>query len=45
MSEDLSALRKEDLIARRNQLKNDVARLNNMQMSMKIFLNSGYGAL
>lgn len=27
------------------QLKNDIARYNNMQMAMKIFLNSGYGAL
>lgn len=45
MQEDLSALRKEDLIARRDQLKNEIARLNNMQMAKKIFLNSGYGAL
>jgi len=41
----LSALRKEELIARREQLIKDVARYQNLQMAKKIQLNSAYGAL
>jgi len=38
-------LRKEELIARREQLIKDVARYQNLQMAKKIQLNSAYGAL
>jgi len=42
---EISALRKEDLIARREQLTKEVSRYHNLQMSKKIQLNSAYGAL
>jgi DNA polymerase elongation subunit (family B) len=45
MQEDLSAMRKEDLLARREQLTRDVSRYHNLQLSKKISLNSFYGAL
>ena len=45
MQEDLSAMRKEDLVARREQLVKQISRYNNLQMSKKIQLNSAYGAL
>lgn len=41
----ISALGKEELFARREQLQNDIARYNNIQMAKKICLNSAYGAL
>jgi hypothetical protein len=41
----LSALRKEELLARRKQIVNDIARYHNMQLAKKIQLNSAYGAL
>lgn len=44
MSEN-SALRKEELYARREQLKKQISRYNNLQMSKKIQINSAYGAL
>lgn len=40
-----SALRKEELIARREQLIKDIARNHNLQLAKKIQLNSAYGAL
>lgn len=45
MHEDLSALGKEELIARYMQVKNEVARYHNFQLAKKIQLNSAYGAL
>ena len=45
MQEDLGALRKEDLLAHREQILKDIARYNNAQMAKKIQLNSAYGAL
>lgn len=43
--QNYSAMRKEDLIARRNQLLNEIARYNNLQLAAKVKLNSCYGAL
>lgn len=40
-----SAKRKEELLARRRQLINDISRYHNMQQAKKIQLNSAYGAL
>lgn len=45
MQEDLSALRKEELLARREQLIKEISRYHNMQLAKKIQLNSAYGAL
>ena len=45
MQKDLGALRKEELIAHREQLIKDIARYHNLQMAKKIQLNSAYGAL
>lgn len=45
MSAKLSAMRKEELLARREQLIKEVARYHNMQLAKKIQLNSAYGAL
>lgn len=45
MTENYSAMRKEDLIARQNQLESEISALNNKQMAFKIRLNSCYGAL
>jgi hypothetical protein len=45
MSKDLSALRKEELLARREQCIKDISRYHNLQMAKKIQLNSAYGAL
>ena len=42
---DLTAWRKEDLIAHRSQLIKNVSKFGNLQMSKKIQLNSAYGAL
>jgi DNA polymerase elongation subunit (family B) len=41
----VSALRKEELLARREQLKNEISKYHNLQLSMKTSLNSFYGAL
>ncbi len=45
MQKDLSAMRKEELLAHREQLIKDVSRYHNLQMAKKIQLNSAYGAL
>jgi predicted RNA-binding protein with PIN domain len=45
MQKDLSALRKEELIAHREQLIKNISRYNNFQMAKKIQLNYAYGAL
>lgn len=45
MQKDLSALRKEELIAHREQLIKNISRYHNFQMAKKIQLNSAYGAL
>lgn len=43
--QDYSAMRKEELIARREQLIKEISRYHNFQMAKKIQLNSAYGAL
>jgi hypothetical protein len=45
MQKDFSALRKEELIAHREQLIKDISRYHNFQLAKKIQLNSAYGAL
>lgn len=45
MQKDLSAMRKEDLIAHRRQLVNEVSRYQNLQLAKKVQLNSAYGAI
>lgn len=46
MSEDdLSSLRKEDLLERRTALLNAINKDNNIQTTFKLINNSGYGAL
>lgn len=45
MSENLSSLRKEELLERYNQIKNEVSKYDNLQTAYKLIGNSGYGAL
>ncbi len=45
MYENLSALRKEELLARRQACLNDITRYNSLQLATKVKLNSAYGAL
>lgn len=42
---EISAMRKEELIAHRKRLENEIAKYNNFQMAKKIQINAAYGAL
>ena len=43
--QDYSAMRKEELLAHREQLIKEISRYHNFQLAKKIQLNSAYGAL
>lgn len=45
MQKDITKMTKEELLEHRSSLEKEIARCHNMQLAMKILLNSAYGAL
>jgi DNA polymerase elongation subunit (family B) len=45
MSKPLTEMTKEELLARRKQLELNISKYKNLQLALKVQLNSCYGAL